>query len=74
MAVSLTRKGEQAIRYFVLIDGKAGAYGVTFPDLPGCAAMGKTVDGATANAGEALRDWVEVTEPSGETVAPPRAP
>ena len=35
-----------AMRYFVMIDGKIGAYGVVFPDLPGCAAMGKTIDGA----------------------------
>lgn len=60
------------MRYFVLIDGEAGSYGVTFPDLPGCAAMGKTVDGAIANAGEALRDWVEVTEAAGEAVPSPR--
>jgi predicted RNase H-like HicB family nuclease len=47
-------------RYVALIDGKAGAYGVVFPDLPGCTAMGKTVDQAIANAAEALRDWIEV--------------
>ncbi len=61
------------MRYFVLIDGKARAYGVTFPDLPGCAAMGKTVDAAIANTGEALRDWVEVTEANGEAVPAPRS-
>jgi predicted RNase H-like HicB family nuclease len=60
------------MRYFVLIDGKAGGYGVTFPDLPGCTAMGKTIDEAMANAAEALRDWVEVTEESGEAVPAPR--
>jgi len=55
-------------RYIALIDGKAGAYGVVFPDLPGCTAMGKTVDAALANAAEALRDWVEVTEKGGGKV------
>jgi predicted RNase H-like HicB family nuclease len=60
------------MRYTVLIDGKAGAYGVVFPDLPGCAAMGKTIDQALANAAEALRDWVEATEEFGEKVPPPR--
>jgi predicted RNase H-like HicB family nuclease len=55
-------------RYIALIDGKAGAYGVVFPDLPGCTAMGKTVDAALANAAEALRDWVEVTEEGGGKV------
>jgi hypothetical protein len=27
-------------RYVALIDGKPGAYGITFPDLPGCTAVG----------------------------------
>ena len=60
-------------RYVALIDGKAGAYGVTFPDLPGCTAMGKTMDEALAHAAEALRDWVEVTEENGGKVPRPRA-
>jgi predicted RNase H-like HicB family nuclease len=53
-------------RYVALIDGKAGAYGVVFPDLPGCTAMGKTVDQAIANAAEALRDWIEVKKEHGK--------
>lgn len=61
------------MRYFVLIDGKAGAYGVTVPDLPGCTAMGRTLDEAMANAAEAMRDWIEVTEAHGEAVPKPSA-
>lgn len=60
-------------RYIALIDGKAGAYGVVFPDLSGCSAMGKTMDAALGNAAEALRDWVEVTEENGGKVPRPRA-
>jgi len=59
-------------RYIALIDGKAGAYGVVFPDLPGCTAMGKTVEQALANAAESLRDWIEVTEANGEVPPAPR--
>jgi predicted RNase H-like HicB family nuclease len=59
-------------RYIALIDGKAGAYGVVFPDLPGCTAMGKTTDAALANAASALRDWIEVTEENGGKVPSPR--
>lgn len=44
--------------YPALLDGEAGAYGVTFPDLPGIAAMGETVEDALMNAEEALRDYV----------------
>ena len=36
------------MRYTVLVDGKAGAYGVVVPDLPGCHAMGKTIEAALA--------------------------
>jgi predicted RNase H-like HicB family nuclease len=60
-------------RYVALIDGKAGAYGVMFPDLPGCTAMGKTMDEALANATDALRDWAEVTEESGAKIPPAAA-
>jgi predicted RNase H-like HicB family nuclease len=58
-------------RYVALIDGKAGAYGVVFPDLPGCTAMGKTIEQAIANAVGALRDWVEVKEAQGEKAPVP---
>jgi predicted RNase H-like HicB family nuclease len=61
------------MRYVALIDGKAGAYGVSFPDLPGCAAMGKSIDDAMNNAAASLRDWVEVAEESGAKVPAPRA-
>jgi len=58
-------------RYIALIDGKAGAYGVWFPDLPGCTAMGETIEQAAANAADAMRDWVEVTLAKGGTVPEP---
>ena len=55
--------------YPAFVDGEAGAYGVTFPDLPGIAAMGETVEDALANAEEALRDYVTETERDGAQVA-----
>lgn len=60
-------------RYIALLDGSAGAYGVVFPDLPGCTAMGKTMDDALGNAAEALRDWVEATEEGGGKVPRPHS-
>ncbi len=60
-------------RYIALIDGKAGAYGVVFPDLGGGTAMGSSMEEALANAAEALRDWVEVTEENGGAVPRPRS-
>jgi len=57
--------------YIALIDGKAGAYGVVVPDLPGCTAMGETMGRALDNAAAALCDWVEVTKESGVEVPCP---
>ncbi len=56
------------MRYPALIDGETGAYGVVFPDLPGCVAMGATVDEALCNAEEAGHDWIESMEAHGQTI------
>lgn len=63
----------RAERYTVLIDGDVGAYGVVFPDLPGCTAMGDTVELALENAGEALRDWTLHMESRGRSIPPARS-
>ena len=55
-------------RYPAFLDGETGAYGVTFPDLPGIVAMGETMDDALLNAEEALRDYVTETERDGVLV------
>ena len=51
------------MRYVALVDGKPGAYGVVFPDCPGCTSMGETVEEALTNAIEALADWAEDANP-----------
>lgn len=72
MAVSPKENTMTTTRYIALIDGKAGAYGVVFPDAPGCAAMGKTLDEAIRNAIPALAEWVEHSDV--EYPQPPLAP
>ena len=59
------------IRYPALIDGEKGAYGVSFPDIPGVVAMGVTMDEALLNAEEALRDYVIETEKTGDELVSP---
>lgn len=59
-------------RYAALIDGEPGAYGVVFPDLPGCTAMGDTIDAALIDAAGAARAWVRVAELHGEAIPAPR--
>ena len=60
-------------RYPALIDGESGAYGVTFPDLPGVVAMGATLDEALLNAEEALRDYAVEAEKDGRPLVAPTA-
>ncbi len=59
-------------QYIGLLDGEAGGYGIAFPDLPGCTAMGVTPDQAWRNAIAALADWV--TEVGGTEAAPAPRP
>jgi hypothetical protein len=48
-----------ALRYLAVLDGEPGAFGATFPDLPGVTAMGSTREAAIANAVEACsRLWM----------------
>jgi predicted RNase H-like HicB family nuclease len=61
------------MRYIALVDGKAGAYGVVVPDLPGCTSAGATTDEALRNAVEAVRLWVEDAVDDGETLPHPRS-
>jgi predicted RNase H-like HicB family nuclease len=58
--------------YVAVIDGHSGAYGAWFPDLPGCVAMGKSIDDLLRNAAEAMRDWAEVSLERGERAPEPR--
>ncbi len=59
-------------RYTALIDGDAGSYGVSFPDLPGCVAMGKSVEEAMLRAAEALREFDADTAARGQALPGPR--
>lgn len=59
-------------RYFGLLDGRDGAFGVVFPDVPGCTAMGRTEDAAIAKAVAALGEWHEHTARNRLDVPVPR--
>lgn len=50
------------------------AYGVSFPDLPGCYSAGDTLDEATQNAVEGLGSFVRWLESDGDPVPSPRTP
>ncbi len=59
------------MEYPALIDGEAGAYGAVFPDLPGCVAMGDTLDEVVRNAEDAMRDWIASMEANGQRAPEP---
>ncbi len=46
------------MRFFGLLDGVSGAFGISIPDCPGCTAMGKSENEAFSNAIEALAEWI----------------
>jgi len=47
-------------------------YGVSFPDLPGCIAVGETIEQALESAAEALAFHIDGMEEDGDTLPPPR--
>ena len=61
----------EPLRYPALMDGEEGANGVVFPDLPGCVAMGYTVEDAIVNAEDAIRDYTLDAEQDGEVLPEP---
>lgn len=61
------------MRYVAFIHKDAdSAYGVSFPDLPGCISAGDTLDEATQNAVEALAGHIRWMEADGDSVPQPR--
>ncbi|MEO8884143.1 MAG: type II toxin-antitoxin system HicB family antitoxin [Devosia sp.] len=49
------------------------AYGVSFPDIPGCISAGDTLDEATQNAVEALSGHIRWMEADGDPIPTPRS-
>ena len=58
------------LRFFALLDGEAGAYGVAFPDCLGCTAMGADENEAYVNAIEALGEWTRDARADGVAPTP----
>jgi predicted RNase H-like HicB family nuclease len=49
------------------------AFGVVVPDLPGCFSAGDTLDGAIANAEEAVAAWIDAALDEGRAIPVPSA-
>jgi antitoxin HicB len=50
---------------------EGGGYLVAYPDIPGCMSDGATIEEATANGREALRDCIDVFRESGRKIPKP---
>jgi predicted RNase H-like HicB family nuclease len=62
------------VSYVALIEDGSDdtAFGVVFPDLPGCFSAGDTLDEALKNASEALSLYCEVAIEDGQRLPEPR--
>ena len=56
-----------------LIHGEEGAYGISFPDVPGCISAGDTIDETIANGAEALAFHLEGMLEDGDAMPVPRS-
>jgi predicted RNase H-like HicB family nuclease len=62
------------MRYIAFVHKEPDScYGVSFPDMPGCASAGDTLDEAVSNAVDALSGHVRMMEMDGDFVPPPRS-
>ena len=61
------------MRYIAFIHKEPdSAYGISFPDVPGCISAGDTIDEAVHNAVEALSGHIRVLEADGDPIPEPR--
>ena len=61
------------MRYVSFIHQNDASYGVSFPDFPGCVAVGETVEEAVRRGCEALAFHVEGLYEDGDSIPPPRS-
>ena len=57
----------------VLVPERSGGWAVLFPDLPGCASQGETLDEAIAMATDALAGHLAVARDYGDPIPAPRS-
>src|SRR5689334_18666074 len=68
------RKGELVMRYYVALVHKQGnsAFGVSFPDFPGCVTAAETIEEAIERGSEILAAHVAGMQEDGDEIPGPR--
>ncbi|MBD2090258.1 type II toxin-antitoxin system HicB family antitoxin [Microcoleus sp. FACHB-1515] len=61
------------MRYAVVIEQGETSYGAYVPDLPGCVAVGETLDEVRELIHEAVQFHLEGLREDGEPIPPPRS-
>jgi predicted RNase H-like HicB family nuclease len=59
-------------KYAIVIEPGDGSFGAYVPDLPGCTAVGESVEEVQALIGEAIQLHLESLAKNGEPVPPPK--
>jgi predicted RNase H-like HicB family nuclease len=73
-SLACSNDGESMAGYIALVHKDDGtSYGVSFPDVPGCIAVGDTFEEAVASAAEALAWHFAAMRTDGEPVPSPRS-
>ena len=59
------------VSYIGAVHGRAGNFGILFPDFPGCVSSGETVEAALRNGREALQFHIEGMDEDGDLIPEP---
>ena len=65
------KEAQDLITYPALISREDNAYCVLFPDLPCCLTQAETLEGALAQAKDALAGWLWYSEKDGDAIPAP---
>lgn len=66
------RKHEPRYEMIIYWSDEDGAFIVEVPELPGCAADGRTYKAAVANAETIIKEWIETARELGRPIPQPK--
>lgn len=61
-----------SVLYVAVVERAGDGYSVFFPDVPGCASAGDTLNEVVVNAGDALASHIALSHQHGDEIGEPR--